>query len=86
MATREEMLTTVKAYVLAQRIKQGVSQHKLRHRQLVEGSCYVNGEFYNLVETQLVHTIDGYGGWQELQFPELLEGCYNYVVFGKRGY
>lgn len=46
-----------------------------------EGSCeaYPGGEFANLVECQLAHTIEGQGDWYSLNNEEVKVGTHEYL-------
>lgn len=80
---QEEKIKSVVSYVRAVRTRQGIKE--LSRSCLLEPSCFVNGEFYNLVEFQLVNTAEGFGSWSSLKHAEILEGAYEYVTKGKRG-
>lgn len=68
-------------------IREGVSNfRKLRNITPTpgskrEGSCeaYPGGEFANLVESQLAHTIDGQGHWSSLKDEEIKAGTHEYL-------
>lgn len=75
-------LEKIHAYVLKERKRRKIVPQK---NPPDEPSCEMHGEFYNLVEVQLMWTKEGYGAWHQLNFPEILDGAYKYVIFGKHG-
>ncbi|KKS38952.1 MAG: hypothetical protein A3G49_04380 [Candidatus Sungbacteria bacterium RIFCSPLOWO2_12_FULL_41_11] len=81
--SREEKMEAIKTYILRERERCGVSW--LGTEYLFELSCFGCGEFYNLVERQLLNTEEGFGGWRELEDEHILEGAFLYVTEGKRG-
>ena len=83
MISKKKKLKVINDYVKKERKKRGIE--KLVIRYLPELSCFAEGEFKNLVERQLLHTQEGFGSWQELADPEVLDGAYLYVTKGIKG-
>lgn len=83
MITLEEKLAVIREYVLLERERRGIVPERTL---LSELSCEAVGEFYNLVERQLVNTIEGCGAWVELVHPPVLDGAYRYVIERIKGY
>ena len=79
--TDAEKLKAVRQYVLYERKRRKIIPTTER---LPELSCEAIGEFFNLVERQLVNTREGYGAWSELKSPEVLDGAYQYITQGHR--
>lgn len=44
-----------------------------------EPSCFMNGEFHNLLWFQLMKTPEGDGGWLELKDATILDGIFEEV-------
>lgn len=63
MSYMEEM-DYIRLFVLLYREEQGIT--KLRYDSLSELSCFMFGEFKNLLYRQLVNTQEFYGGWLQL--------------------
>lgn len=80
--TSADRLAVIHAYITKERKRRQIAP-SLKPPQ--EPSCEMSGEFYNLVEVQLMYTLEGHGAWRDLQYAEILEGAYDYVVYGKRG-
>ena len=83
VVTDKEKRRAIDEYVRRERIRCGVMV--LKDDYLFELSCFGFGEFFNLVERQLMNTREGRGGWAELEDPDILHGAYEYVTKGKRG-
>lgn len=81
----EEKYRAVWEYVMRKREKEGIIPRVPPDGSWPEGSCEMQGEFYNLVEVQLTRTVVGHGAWRELRFPEILDGAFRYVTEGCRG-
>ncbi|OHA07802.1 MAG: hypothetical protein A2934_02935 [Candidatus Sungbacteria bacterium RIFCSPLOWO2_01_FULL_47_10] len=79
----EHKLHVIRAYIEHERERRRITE--LSTMPLPELSCFGYGEFFNLVERQLMYTNEGFGGWKELSNPEILDGAYRYVAEGKRG-
>lgn len=84
MATSEEKLAAIREYVLGMRAHCGIIA--LGRTSRPELSCEAVGEFYNLVEHQLLVTEEGYGAWLELSHPSVLDGTYRYVAERIKGH
>ncbi|MDO8600353.1 MAG: hypothetical protein Q7R73_01880 [bacterium] len=82
MTNDAEKLAAIRVYVIRERERRGIVTGRAL---LPELSCEAFGEFYNLVERQLVNTIEGCGAWCELAYPFVLNGAYRYVTEGIRG-
>lgn len=74
----EEKLAVVRNYVLRMRARCGIISLGCAARP--ELSCEAFGEFYNLVERQLMLTEEGFGAWRELEHSPALDGAYRYVT------
>ncbi|MBI2637620.1 MAG: hypothetical protein HYW88_01845 [Candidatus Sungbacteria bacterium] len=81
---RERKLQVIKDYIRRERIRRDIKT--LGHEYRFELGCFGVGEIFNLVECQLLLTHEGYGGWLELTHDDILDGVYEYVTKGKRGY
>ena len=73
----------VRDYVYSERERRGIQQRELTTKRKFELSCEAFGEFYNLVEGQLMCTIEGFGAWSEL-YGDVLLGAFVYVTTGRR--
>ena len=93
MMSDAEKLAVIRDYVVRKRAQCGIVPGRT---VLPELSCEAFGEFYNLVERQLMNTekehhgkkCDGNEecGWCELAYPPVLDGAYWYVVERIRGH
>lgn len=82
MTTAEEKLTAIREYILHKRAQCGIVALGRAFRP--ELSCEAVGEFYNLVECQLLATKEGFGAWLELSHQPVLDGAYRYITEGIR--
>ena len=80
---RDIKLQAIKDYVWRERMRSDITILGYTYR--FELGCWGCGEFFNLVECQLLSTKEGYGGWQELKHDGILDGGYEYVTKGRRG-
>ncbi len=78
MTTPAEMLEAVTAHVLDERRRRGDVKVDLRIKPEPSGEAY--GEFALLLDIQLMTTVVGHGGWQELAHVPTLEGVYREVL------
>lgn len=84
MATADAGKTEkIRGYIIRERKRRGIK--KLGTERLPELSCEMFGEFYNLIERQLMATHEGYGAWSELRDPAVLDGAYKYAKERQRG-
>lgn len=83
--SRRKKLAAIKKYITKERKKKEIAEEEIGTSRMFEGSCEANGEFYTLVERQLMFTHEGYGAWGELNSTEVLDGAYRYVTMGIRG-
>lgn len=79
----EEKLAAIRDYVLSMRAQCGIVPGCVPPPEL---SCEAFGEFRNLVERQLVNTVEGFGAWSELGYPPVLDDAYWYVTARIKGY
>jgi hypothetical protein len=75
--TSEEKLAVIREYVLRERARRDIVPG---YALLPELSCEAFGEFRNLVDRQLLRTVEGYGAWSELDYPPVLDGAYRHVL------
>ena len=84
--SREEMLEAVQEYIARRRQEAGIIARDLALTPRPEGSCCAEGEFKNMVESQLMYTRQGCGAWRDLAYDDILEGAWRYVAYGETGY
>lgn len=72
------MLEEIQRYVSEERERLGIEQLGTSPRSEPSGEAF--GEFDLLLDCQLVHTLEGYGGWRELKNREILTGVYGIVA------
>lgn len=78
MATSEEKLSAIREYVWRERIRRGIIPSQ--QEPDIKLSCFEVGEYFNLVERQLLTTEEGFGAWLELAYPPVLDGAYYYIA------
>lgn len=71
------MFDTVRDYVLKERARLKIEKVDTSVKPEPSGEAF--GEFNLLLDRQLLTTTEGFGGWNELQDAEILEGVYRVV-------
>ncbi len=73
-----EKLNYVKDFIEEERLRMRIIDEDLKTSGKLELSCYVVGEFKNLVYRQLIYTQYGYGAWIGLK-GDVLDGLVDYI-------
>ncbi len=66
-------------FVVSEKKRLNISDREIGTNFRFELSCIAFGEFNNLLYSQLLLTRKGYGGWGELNSPEVLDGLLEFI-------